>query len=300
MRPLAMITILILTLFGSSMPTAAQDEQPCGEPWWHNAQQQLVQDCELWTAPVPVVAGIEGEAATQVVGELVSASGNWFSCQVEGVPGSVPGTEYANTWWAKTLADNGQWGYVNEAYFAGGDNNEPDGNLARCTDADGVRSDQDHAAEKAEEQRRRDEAAEQAFEYEWSDCIWGDAPEESVVATFTEKDGTGYTLQCGNGGYGVVHIKEGHGFTDRTIPCIARVLSEYDSRERSSSNPTNDVFRLKAEITGTVGNYFDAKVVVDRTHRNIVTAYVETYALGDLPEYDVDPWDACSPVPTTA
>ena len=35
------------------------------------------------------------------------------------------------------MADNGEWGVVNEAYFAGGDNNEPDANLAPCSGAPG-------------------------------------------------------------------------------------------------------------------------------------------------------------------
>ncbi|HEY3003901.1 MAG TPA: hypothetical protein VGJ44_16270 [Kribbellaceae bacterium] len=54
---------------------------------------------------------------------------NWFAeqCQFPENDYSLNGAR--NNWWAWTMADNGQWGWVSEVYFSGGDNYEADGGL---------------------------------------------------------------------------------------------------------------------------------------------------------------------------
>lgn len=57
---------------------------------------------------------------------------DWYRCQGLGDLYGLGGTPYSNIWYAWTMADNGQWGWVSEVYFQGGGNNEADGRLARC------------------------------------------------------------------------------------------------------------------------------------------------------------------------
>ncbi len=271
------------SILGTDSPAMAEDDQPCSEPRWHNGVQMLVQDCEMWQGAVPVVAGFEGAASQKVVGELTSASGNWFTCQLAGASYQVPGTNYVNHWWAATMADNDKWGFVNEAYFAGGDNNEPDAKLASCS------------AAPAEGPVK--EPAEEPVEYEWSDCIWGEAPDDYVIATFDSRDGNTYTLNCQN----VRHIYEGHGFNESTIPCIDHVLTSYDYKGPSESDPRNDLFKISSQPVPFVpGNFINAFVVTDRTNLRVVTAFVELKTVELLLPYEGDLWDACVPVPTTA
>jgi hypothetical protein len=276
MRTLLTFTFLLALLQGVlSSPAAAEDDQPCGDAWWHENLQLEVQDCELWTDAVPVYAGYEGEAATQVVGELVSASGNWFVCQIEGASSGVPGTEYVNTWWAETMADNGEWGFVNQAYFAGGDNNEPDANLRHCSDAPG-----------------EEPPVGEIEDPGWRDCVWNGASPDAIVHTFeTSYDGA-FTLNCRN----VVKIYNKHGFNDSTIDCIQNVFWYYGSIEPSNTDPRNDMRQLVAEVPGYPATVFTGYVITDRTNQYVVTAYVELYDRG--PEYGQswtdDPWGACA------
>jgi hypothetical protein len=115
-------------------PATKKDEHPCGEPYWHNGAQDLVQKCLMWRGDVPVYnAGLgDPNVPDEIVGYLENAKGNWFVCQAKGAEYTVPGTDYTNVWYASTMADNGEWGYVPIAYFSGGGNNQPDGGLAHC------------------------------------------------------------------------------------------------------------------------------------------------------------------------
>jgi len=40
--------------------------------------------------------------------------------------------ELENDWWAYTMADNSKRGWMNEVYFKGGNNNEPDAGIINC------------------------------------------------------------------------------------------------------------------------------------------------------------------------
>jgi len=142
-----MMTIagLMVLLVSLALPAAAEDAHPCGARYWHEVSRTgvgyEVQDCSMWRGDVPVyeepVSNVgSGNQMPAPVGYLWSAEGNWFLCQAETsrvyrAPGD---NDYANDWWAYTMADNGEWGWVPEVFFSGGDNFEKDGNLAGCPD----------------------------------------------------------------------------------------------------------------------------------------------------------------------
>jgi hypothetical protein len=129
---LVMAMVLVLAF---ATPAMAEDAYPCGYKEWHNGTQRLVQYCDMWRGNVPVyqIYG-DGHIASGPGDTLVSAEGNWFTCQqwIPNAPYTVPGTNYTNHWWAYTMADNGDWGWVSVAYFRGGGNDEPDGRLVNC------------------------------------------------------------------------------------------------------------------------------------------------------------------------
>jgi hypothetical protein len=294
LKPMTLAAMLVIVFAGFS-PAAAEDESPCGDPYWHDGVGMEVQDCSMWRDSVPVVSSASGDGIHDEVGELVNAEGNWFTCQLQGSSYQVPGTDYVNDLWAATMADNGEWGFVSQAYFSGGDNNEPDGNLAMCTPSSGEESGGQDPDEGIPDPPEPTEPV--PDDVEWSDCIWGGAPADAIVATFDAGDAYTYTLNCGN----VIHIREGHDFNEHTIPCISRVLSAYDTKDVSRTDPRNDVFAIRnQEISSVPGNYVDAFVVTDRANLRVVTAYVEIKTIDLLPAYQGDPWAACVPVPTTA
>lgn len=110
--------------------TAAADEHPCGARFTHSRLNISVQNCPDWApAQIPVFAGVSTDTAN--VGSIDPAGNDWYRCQAQGESYSHP-FGYENNWWARTMADNGRWGWVNQVFFRGGANNEPDANLARC------------------------------------------------------------------------------------------------------------------------------------------------------------------------
>jgi hypothetical protein len=136
-----------------------------------------------------------------------------------------------------------------------------------------------------------------AEEFEWSDCIWGDAPPNYIVASFRAKDNVEYALECRY----VRHIYNRHGFNERTIPCIDHVLTSYDHKGPSESDPRRDSFKITGQpVPHAPGNFVDAFVITDRASLRVVTAYVEQKTVELLPAYEIDLWSACAPVSTTA
>lgn len=135
MRLRRFATLAATTLAAAASPlfvgTAnAADAQPCG-PIWNHATYGQVQTCPDWSpvGAIPVYAHAGGDA--DVVGTIDPAGPDWYICQARGAAlGGPNGT--ANDWWAVTVADNGQHGVVNQVFFAGGGNFEPDGNLRYC------------------------------------------------------------------------------------------------------------------------------------------------------------------------
>jgi hypothetical protein len=121
-------TLVMLVAFAA--PAGAHDENPCGDQYWHDGFQKQVQDCAMWRGAVPVYEERWHDASQEPIGYLWNARGNWFVCERQGSTYGVSG--YLNDWWAYTLADNGEWGWVPEVYFSGGDDFEPDGGLVHC------------------------------------------------------------------------------------------------------------------------------------------------------------------------
>lgn len=110
-------------------PAAAVDDYPCGDPWRQEYYGYDVQTCPLWRDNVPV--HVTADQSSRIVGYLeVGGSTNWFVHQTPSLDYQFPeNPQVRNKWWARTVADNGNWGYVSEVYFAGGENDERDANL---------------------------------------------------------------------------------------------------------------------------------------------------------------------------
>lgn len=115
---------------------SATDASPCGATF--SSHGTTVQRCNLWrTASVLEWEQCGPYCSLSVSqGTVLSGSGNWFVCQVY-YP-TEPRAIGANwsSWWAYTLSDQGEWGFVNQVSFSGGGNNQPDSRLRRCTAAD--------------------------------------------------------------------------------------------------------------------------------------------------------------------
>lgn len=119
-----------MTTYGTS-PALAADSAPCGGQFTHHtaAYGNKVQHCPLWRSNVPVDAS--GVQPPRKIGSLVhGGSTNWFVCQATGY--ELKYGSYRNKWWAFTESDQGKWGWVNEVYFSGGGNNQPDSRLRHC------------------------------------------------------------------------------------------------------------------------------------------------------------------------
>lgn len=111
-----------------SMPKIANaaDSYPCGN-LTRNRAGELVQYCPLWRGNVPVY-----DTQLNVIGYLYQGgSVNWFYCQ-EATRVTYSYGNLRNNWWARTKADNLKIGWVNEVFFKGGGNYEPDARLRRC------------------------------------------------------------------------------------------------------------------------------------------------------------------------
>ena len=112
----------------------AADNAPCGAQWWHSGYQVYVQTCPDWSPPkygvIPVYEYPSARPGQRKVGEIDPAGSDWYVCGLKGDSYGFDG--FQNDWWALTVADNGQTGYVNQVFFRGGDNYEPDANLVRC------------------------------------------------------------------------------------------------------------------------------------------------------------------------
>lgn len=120
----------LVMLMAFAGPVSAKDEHPCGDQYWHDGVDKLVQDCSMWRGAVPVYEDSYPASYSDPIGYLWNADGNWFDCHEQGATYTESG--YANDWWAYTMADNGEWGWAPEVYFSGGDDFERDGGLAHC------------------------------------------------------------------------------------------------------------------------------------------------------------------------
>jgi hypothetical protein len=123
--------VMAATVIPLRTPSAlAADDAPCGPPFQHGGL--AVQTCPLWRGDAPVYQFQNG-APVGEAGRLVEGgSANWFVCQFQFVNQPYSLGSYTTNWWAYTMADNGQWGWVPEVYFSGGGNFEADAGLAPC------------------------------------------------------------------------------------------------------------------------------------------------------------------------
>jgi hypothetical protein len=135
----AIVAMIGIVAFASS-PAKAVDEFPCHSPFLHKATGfsklwgfEQTESGEFWRCPlvrgkIPVYK--RPTTNSERVGTLVGGdSRNWFVEQYHHFskpePKSARGVH--NYWWAYTLADNKQWGFVPQIYFRGGGYDEKDG-----------------------------------------------------------------------------------------------------------------------------------------------------------------------------
>ncbi|MEZ5120723.1 MAG: hypothetical protein R2736_03950 [Solirubrobacterales bacterium] len=142
-------SVAVAAAIAITAPAAqAHDDHPCGAPYWHDitawypwggfyrTHHGTVQRCPLVSGRIPVYEAPRRNART--IGWLVGGdSRNWFFEQWPAcsLAESVPNHGHFNHWWAETVADNLQWGYVNEVFFRGGVDYEGDGALKGYTPA---------------------------------------------------------------------------------------------------------------------------------------------------------------------
>ncbi|KIH97215.1 hypothetical protein LP52_20400 [Streptomonospora alba] len=128
-------------LMMTAAPAAAADDQPCR--FFEKRQIEGVYwnlyHCPDWSprsdGRIPVYNRPYGDSGVAGWMNNTGNAANWYIRQLQ--CGGYQLGSYSNNWWAMTMADNGEWGWVNETYFRGGGDNEADGGLpygaGQCT-----------------------------------------------------------------------------------------------------------------------------------------------------------------------
>src|SRR4051794_32723177 len=142
----AFLAIAVLALAAAvAAPSArATDSWPCGgqttKPW----STQPVQQCPLTGALAPngwvpvytsPIAVADNQQPPAPAGWLHGIDGQFFVCDryIADADYNHPTQTWHHHWWAYTLADSpAVWGWVNETYFKGGNDDEADAGLRRC------------------------------------------------------------------------------------------------------------------------------------------------------------------------
>lgn len=140
----AVIALVVVTaglLVVGPESALAADAYPCERPFQH-ALYGAVQRCPLFMprqGSIPVHTFAANGQPTKSGRLVQAASVNWFVCQSRTPDARIPAVygdpdypQLRNGWWALTLSDDNQWGWVNEIYFRGGNNDEADAGLATC------------------------------------------------------------------------------------------------------------------------------------------------------------------------
>jgi hypothetical protein len=126
----ALAVAAVVAPAGASASTS--DTIPCGAEFAHAGT--IVQYCPDWSPNnyIPVYAG--HSIGSGQIGTIYAPGNDWYECQHK-YPNDIYALgPYQNDWWAKTMADNGRWGWISEVYFRGGNNYEPDAGLNFCFD----------------------------------------------------------------------------------------------------------------------------------------------------------------------
>jgi hypothetical protein len=138
----AMIVLCGIAVWLAAAPAAsAADSSPCLEPYDEPNGNGRVQKCPVWMPArgyIPV-HDVRGGQPVEIGRFHFAGTAYWFVCQ-DTTPGGITPAAYRdpdhpniwNRWWALTRLDDGRWGWVNEMYFAGGGNDEPDGAFKYC------------------------------------------------------------------------------------------------------------------------------------------------------------------------
>jgi hypothetical protein len=107
------------------------DSYPCGKQYIKRIENvnYSVQNCDDWTPDPRKLIPVYNRKAQNatVVGYIYQPGPDWYLYQELGASYTLNG--YRHNWWAMTMADNGNWGWVSEVYFKGGSNNVRDGCL---------------------------------------------------------------------------------------------------------------------------------------------------------------------------
>jgi hypothetical protein len=130
-RPRVLSILLFVGLVSAGGSALARDGRPCENQWEH-PKYGWVGYCPDWSPDGTIPVYERPSLGSRQVGWLfhTGARVNWYSCQVYGERAYLQ--DYYNDWWAYTISDEGNAGWVNQVYFLGGGNNEPDANLYGC------------------------------------------------------------------------------------------------------------------------------------------------------------------------
>ncbi|NUW39291.1 hypothetical protein [Nonomuraea rhodomycinica] len=114
----------------ASTTRALADAYPCGPQFWKPGPNVYVQFCPDWAPDDSIPVHANRDQTSPIVGYIYAPGDDWYQCGYTGTQQTAHGA--TNYWWALTTADNGRIGWVNQIYFRGGGDNEPDATLRIC------------------------------------------------------------------------------------------------------------------------------------------------------------------------
>jgi hypothetical protein len=128
-RLATVLAAMALGLVAAPSTASAADSYPC--LWNGQSSWSAKYYCPLINGSIPVYES--PYSGRGIVGWLVGGNNyrNWFISQTCFPRHPYYMGIYGNGWYAHTMADNGEWGYVSVVHFKGGRNWEPDGGLPR-------------------------------------------------------------------------------------------------------------------------------------------------------------------------
>jgi hypothetical protein len=125
----------LLALVSAAVVSApAAQAGPAPVPCQHTTGDHY--DCTFWPAGDGKSGGAPVANASGARVGFLHKGTNWVVCQAVGA--RVASGAYSNVWWAWTVADNNQSGWVNAVWAAGGDNDGPFDTVPDCKGAHGA------------------------------------------------------------------------------------------------------------------------------------------------------------------